>query len=252
MSWMRQRICEGQLAVMLLTRLPAGRLGYDVPKLASAVWFFPSVGIPIGLLVGLTYIGMCYLGILPTLASILAFSIGLIVTGAMHEDGLADCADGFGGGQSKNQKLEIMRDSRIGSFGVLALFFIVSARIVSLSNLPPNHEVLFAVIALAMISRLVMVFYLTFLSPARDEGLGRDASKPEVGALVISVITCIPIIFICGSYMISCVAIIAIIAFLFGWIIRVQIGGQTGDTCGAAQLISETAGYIFLVTFLNI
>ena len=91
MSWMRQRICEGQLAVMLLTRLPAGRLRYDVPKLASAVWFFPSVGIPIGLLVGLSYIGMCYLGFLPTLASILAFSIGLIVTGAMHEDGLADC-----------------------------------------------------------------------------------------------------------------------------------------------------------------
>jgi cobalamin synthase len=52
--------------------------------------------------------------------------------------------------------------------------------------------------------------------------------------------------------MISCVAIIAIIAFLFGWIIQVQIGGQTGDTCGAAQLISETVGYIFLVTFLNI
>ena len=195
---------------------------------------------------------MCYLGILPTLASILAFSIGLIVTGAMHEDGLADCADGFGGGQSKNQKLEITKDSRIGSFGVLALVFIVSARIVSLSNLVPNQEVLFAIIALAMISRLVMVFYLTFLLPVRDEGLGRDAGKPEVTALVVSVITCIPIILICGSYMISCVAIIAIVAFLFGWIIRGQIGGQTGDTCGAAQLISETAGYIFLVRFLNI
>ena len=125
MNWVRRRLQEGQLALMLLTRLPAGNLGLNVPKLASAVWFFPIVGIPIGLLVGLTYIATYNLGILPILASILAFSIGIIVTGAMHEDGLADCADGFGGGQNKQTKLENMRDSRLGCFGVFALIFIL-------------------------------------------------------------------------------------------------------------------------------
>ena len=107
MNWVRHRLQEGQLALMLLTRLPAGNLGLNVPKLASAVWFFPIVGIPIGLLVGLTYIATYNLGILPILASILAFSIGILVTGAMHEDGLADCADGFGGGQNKQQNLRL-------------------------------------------------------------------------------------------------------------------------------------------------
>ena len=252
MNWVRRRLQEGQLALMLLTRLPAGNLGLNVPKLASAVWFFPIVGIPIGLLVGLTYIATYNLGILPILASILAFSIGIIVTGAMHEDGLADCADGFGGGQNKQTKLEIMRDSRIGSFGVLALVFIIFTRIVSLSNLPPHQEVVFAVIALAMISRLVMVCYLTFLAPARDEGLGRDAGEPSIISLVAAAVICIPIVAICGLYMITCIAIMMLIAGIFGWHVKSQIGGQTGDTCGAAQLITETAGYIFLVTFLNI
>ena len=170
----------------------------------------------------------------------------------MHEDGLADCADGFGGGQNKQTKLEIMRDSRIGSFGVLALIFIIFTRIVSLSNLPPHQEVVFAVIALAMISRLVMVCYLTFLAPARDEGLGRDAGELSITSLVAAAVICIPIVALCGLYMISCLAIMMLIAGLFGWLVKSQIGGQTGDTCGAAQLITETAGYIFLVTFLNI
>ena len=74
MSWVRHRLQEGQLALMLLTRLPTGNLGLNVPKLASAVWFFPIVGIPIGLLVGLTYIATYNFGILPILASTLAFS----------------------------------------------------------------------------------------------------------------------------------------------------------------------------------
>ena len=252
MNWVRHRLQEGQLAFMLLTRLPAGNLGLNVPKLASAVWCFPIVGIPIGLLVGLAYIGTYNLGVLPILASILAFSIGTLVTGAMHEDGLADCADGFGGGQNKQTKLKIMKDSRIGSFGVLALFFVIFTRIVSLSNLPPNQEVLLAVIALAMISRLVMVCHLSFLTPARDEGLGKDAGEPSITSLVAAAFICIPIVFLCGLYMVTCLAIMILIAGLFGWLVKSQIEGQTGDTCGAAQLITETAGYILLVTFFNI
>lgn len=252
MNWLRHRLQEGQLALMLLTRLPAGNLDSNVPKLASAVWFFPIIGIPIGLLVGLTYIGTYNLGVSPILASILAFCIGILVTGAMHEDGLADCADGFGGGQNKQTKLTIMRDSRIGSFGVLALIFIIFTRIVSLSNLPPHQEVLFAVIALAMISRLVMVCSLFFLTPARDEGLGKDAGEPSITSLVAAAFICVPIVFLCGLYMVACLTIMILIAVLFGWLVKSQIGGQTGDTCGAAQLITETAGYILLVTFFNI
>ena len=122
--------------------------------------------------------------------------------------------------------------------GVLALVFIIFTRIVSLSNLPPHQEVVFAVIALAMISRLVMVCYLTFLAPARDEGLGRDAGEPSIISLVAAAVICVPIVAICGLYMITCIAIMTLIAGIFGWHVKSQIGGQTGDTCGAAQLIT--------------
>ena len=103
-----------------------------------------------------------------------------------------------------------------------------------------------------MISRLVMVCCLFFLTPARDEGLGKDAGEPSITSLVAAAFICVPIVFLCGLYMVACLTIMILIAVLFGWLVKSQIGGQTGDTCGAAQLITETAGYILLVTFFNI
>ena len=116
------------------------------------------------------YITVNSLGLPAGLAAILALAAGMMMTGGLHEDGLADCADGFGGGQTRDQKLEIMKDSRVGSYGVLALILVIAARIMALAALPATAQSLILVISLAMVSRLMMVVYLNWLPSARAEG----------------------------------------------------------------------------------
>ena len=115
MSWLRRRIAEVQVAFMLLTRLPTGKLEGDAPELAAAKWAFPLAGLVVGGSLAGVYIAMNSLGLPAGLAAILALGAGVMMTGGLHEDGLADCADGFGGGQTKGQKLASMKDSRVGS-----------------------------------------------------------------------------------------------------------------------------------------
>ena len=98
MSWLRRRIAEVQVAFILLTRLPAGRLEGDAPELAAAKWAFPLAGLVVGGSLAGVYIAMNSLGLPAELAAILALGASVMMTGGLHEDGLADCADGFGGG----------------------------------------------------------------------------------------------------------------------------------------------------------
>ena len=120
MTPLRARATEVQLALMLLTRLPAGRID-PAPTIAAAAWAFPLAGAVVGVLQALVLIAAIGLGLPMAMAAGLALAAGVLATGGLHEDGLADCADGFGGGRSPARKLEIMRDSRIGSYGALAL-----------------------------------------------------------------------------------------------------------------------------------
>ena len=117
MSGLRRRIAEFQLAFMLLTRLPAGRLGGYIPELAAARWAFPLPGLFVGGFLAGVYITLNSLGLPAGLAAILALAAGMLITGGLHEDGLADCADGFCGGQNRDQKLKIMRDSWWAAMG---------------------------------------------------------------------------------------------------------------------------------------
>ena len=175
MSWLRRRIAEVQVAFMLLTRLPAGRLEGVAPELSAAKWAFPLAGLVVGGSLAGVYIAMNSLGLPAELAAILALGAGMMMTGGLHEDGLADFADGFGGGQTKDQKLAIMKDSRVGSYGVLALLLVIAARIMALAALPATLQSLILLISLAMMSRLMMVVYLNWLPSARAEGLGHHA-----------------------------------------------------------------------------
>ena len=130
------------------------------------------------------------LGLPAGLAAILALVAGVMMTGGLHEDGLADCADGFGGGQDRGQKLAIMKDSRVGSYGVLALIFVIAARIMALAALPATAQSLILLISLAMVSRLTMVVYLSWLPSARTEGLGHQAGKDGGLSIVVATSLC--------------------------------------------------------------
>ena len=242
------RIAQIQVAFMLLTRLPAGKLGGNIPSLADARWAFPLVGIIVGGAIFLCYMFASLCDVPPFLAAIIAFAVGLFITGALHEDGLADSADGLGGGSDKPAKLEIMKDSRIGSYGVIALVLVMATRIGSLSELDPSWHLFWSLISIAMISRLIMVLYLDVLPAARDEGLGKDASDMDMAGIKLAAFLSMPALAYLFIFAPASLVLMVVAAAGFAYLAKRQIGGQTGDICGAGQILSETIGLIALAT----
>lgn len=253
MNWIGIRLAELQLAFMLLTRLPAGTLTSHLPELAHARWAFPIVGCIVGGIIAASYIILSLLLLPSFAAAILAITAGLFSTGAIHEDGLADCADGFGGGQNREKKLAIMRDSAIGSYGTLSLIIIMGLRISLLSMLPAKLEIVTPIIICAVISRYAMVGYLCLLPAARQDGLGNQASGNQasgdnISALLLAGLIALPA-FVLGAFgLIYVIITIVIVALIWGVIAKYQLGGQTGDVCGAGQIICETAGWLIIAT----
>ena len=234
---------EARFALMLLTRLPAGRVSEPVPAMRDAVWAYPLAGLAVGLIGAITLSVAYGLG-LPSLASaLLALAAMALATGAMHEDGLADMADGFGGGQTRERKLEIMRDSRIGTYGVLALVLVVGLRASALSALSQGWSGAFAVIACAAASRGLLPAVMALMPPARDDGLGRSAGSPErsraANALGLGFVALL--VFLPFSPAFAAMAAGAVAALGVSLLAKRQIGGLTGDTLGATQILAETA-----------
>ena len=251
MNWIGIRLAELQLAFMLLTRLPAGTLTSHLPELAHARWAFPIVGCIVGGIIAVSYIILSLLLLPSFAAAILAITAGLFSTGAIHEDGLADCADGFGGGENREKKLAIMRDSNIGSYGTLSLIIIMGLRILLLSMLPAKLEIATPIIICAVISRYAMVGYLCLLPAARQDGLGNQASGNQtsgdnISALLLAGLIALPA-FVIGAFgLIYVIIAIVSVALIWGVIAKYQLGGQTGDVCGAGQIICETAGWLII------
>ena len=252
MNWFAQRICEVQLAFMLLTRLPVGRMGRYVPNLSSARWAFPLAGIPIGIFIAGLFFGFCYSEIPHLLGAVITLSISLLLTGALHEDGLADTADGFGGGTTRKQKLKIMGDSNVGTYGLLCLILTMIARVFYLSSMNNTHQTFLLLISISMISRLTMVFYLNILPPARSKGLGYQASGRNYLSTFFATVISLPAIIYCGYLAPNCLLAVTIVAITFAYFAKSQIKGQTGDICGASQLLCETTGWIAIATISSV
>lgn len=247
------RWSELRIALMLLTRLPAGRITGQVPSMAQSVWAWPIVGAVVGGLAALTYGAAFAVGFAPVLAALLALTVGLFVTGAMHEDGLADLADGFGGGQSRDRKLEIMRDSRIGTYGVAALILSILLRIAAIESVADPIVILPAMITLAVISRTMMALWLYALPPARTDGLGHGAARPAplavAAALTLGGMLCVVLLPIGTGVGVVVATVLG--SGLVAMIAMRQIGGQTGDVMGAAQQIGEISGWLALVVLIG-
>ena len=239
-----RRTEELRLAVMLLTRLPAGQLATPAPSFAHAAWAYPLVGVPIGLLSGVVFCAASTLNVPGLAAAILAIGAAVMATGAMHEDGLADVADGFGGGGEPVRKLEIMRDSRVGTYGVVAVFLAIGILAASIGSTGASWDVIFAFVAVAAVSRAMMLVPMTFLPPARADGLGSQAVLtgpwPLLTALGIAVLLSLPV------FVSALVAIwvMGMVAFGVMVLARRQIGGQSGDVLGATQKLTEVAGWV--------
>jgi adenosylcobinamide-GDP ribazoletransferase len=233
-------------AAGLLTRLPLGRKG---PRQASEAGgshparCYPLVGLGVGALAAAAFALATWLALPPFAAALVALNVAILVTGALHEDGLADVADGFGGGADRARKLAIMRDSRIGTYGVLALVLVLTARGGSLAALAEPWAVGAALIAAHSVSRAGLAALMFALPPARSDGLaaatGRPGGGDTVTALVLGAIAA-------GLVLEPAVALVAIAACAvlqagLGLQARRQIGGATGDVLGAAQQLGEAA-----------
>src|SRR5579864_8398194 len=159
-------------ATVSLTRLPAGAMRGSDGAVAATGWAFPLVGAGIGALGAVAFVVAEALGLADPLAALLAVLAVVAITGAFHEDGLADTVDGFGGGRTREAKLAIMRDSRHGTFGILALVLGVLLRAAALGAIgDPIHAGL-ALIAAHSVSRGALPPLMRLLPPARPDGLG--------------------------------------------------------------------------------
>ncbi len=245
MNPLRARLAEMQLALMMLTRLPAGRIE-TAPSIGAASWAFPLVGAIVGGLSAGVLLAATAMGAAPSLAAGLALATGVLATGGLHEDGLADVADGFGGGRDRARKLEIMRDSRIGSYGAIALLLALGFRwqgaaILALQD--PKLAAL-ALVVLGISSRAGLATALVLLPAARPDGMGRAAADADnVRALVAAALGVLALLAI-GAPM----AILAMILVQvgLGYLAMRQIGGQSGDVLGAMQQLAEIAGWLIL------
>ncbi len=234
------------VAIQFLTRLPVPVEG-ELPDeaLAESARYFPIVGA----LVGAGAIGIDLLfgsrgGRNVSVALILIYLV--VVTGGLHEDGLADAADGFGGGWTKERVLMIMRDSNIGSYGALAIGLSLLARFAFLSNLPiaSFHGVLLAAQVLNRWATLPLAYWLPAARNKAGQG-ARMAKKMSTASLVIST-ACMVIIVsaACGLAAIWMIAVACGVAALTGLYYHRRIGGITGDCLGATVQITECAVYL--------
>jgi adenosylcobinamide-GDP ribazoletransferase len=231
-----------RVAVTFLTRIPVGWVqGMQTGDLSRAAWAFPLVGLIVGAIGGAALYGAAYLDLHPLACAFVGLAVMALITGGLHEDGLADVADGFGGGANKVRILEIMRDSRIGSFGVLALVFGIGIKAGALSGVPGPGVAWVTLIAAAVFSRAMLPIIMAIMETARMDGLSRGAGRPTMaGALValgLGLITLFAILPMKLAF-IALMLVIPLAGLIVLWAYR-RLGGQTGDVLGAVQQVVE-------------
>jgi adenosylcobinamide-GDP ribazoletransferase len=225
-----------------LTRLPIARsapeTGADV---ARASWSFPVVGAGIGLLAGLVYWVSFKLDLSPFVSALLAVATTMLVTGCLHEDGLADTLDGFGGGATREQKLEIMRDSRVGAYGTCALVFSILFKTGAISSLGDPSLAISALLAAHTGARAIVPMFMRRVPTARSDGLAADAGRPPSGTPAIAALIGFAVLVFTlgiGGAVITTLLLAAAVGLLALLCMR-QIGGQTGDVLGAVEQTGE-------------
>lgn len=209
--------------------------------LAEASGMFPLIGVLIGSAASLTMLLAYQINLHPLACALIAVLTAVLLTGALHEDGLADFADGLGGGRSIEQRLAIMRDSRIGTFGTLALVFNIGLRTTLISQQTSFENAALAVIAAATVSRAALPAVMRWLPPARTDGLAFVAgtASPTQVTTAISLACVVALILLGIGPAIAAVACAVLAAIIIALIAKRLLGGQTGDVLGAVQQTVE-------------
>ena len=240
---MHRLVNDLHLAAVFSTRLPWPVLReYSNEAFSRSLWAFPLVGAGIGLLAGLVFWGTSLL--FPAFpAAFITLGVMLLVTGALHEDGLADVADGFGTSGDTERRLAAMRDSRLGTYGVIAVVLSLGLRGSCIAYLVGGPEALLALVAASCGSRSIFSTMLCWLPPARPDGLGASMKRSSMVMAAVMLVVGAAVVVVCLGPVrgILALSMIMVLVVLLGMLALRKIGGQTGDVLGCTQQISEIA-----------
>lgn len=234
-------------AVAFLTRIPVGRrYAFGQKEVARSARWFPLVGA----LLGAISVAALWLfaPIFPSfVTAILLSGIDALLTGALHLDGLADTADGFGGGSTREDVLRIMRDHAIGSYGAVALVLVIVLKIATVAALIDGHRAIAGLVLAPMLGRwsaVVLSVTQPYARPQSDASPTRFVSRSE---LIIATVTAIPISIALDPFRGSVAfGLVAVGTLAWAWYCRQRIGGITGDTLGAGIEISECLVFLLI------
>jgi adenosylcobinamide-GDP ribazoletransferase len=253
-AFLRLALADAAACIAFYTRLPlppaqatpAGR------SFAAAQWAAPLAGVVVGLAGGLVLLVSVGIGLPATVCAVLALGATMLLTGCLHEDGLADLADGLGGGKTREEKLAIMKDSRIGTYGVAALATALLLRFAALAALASPGSAVAALVAAHAAARALIPSFMVLVPPARTNGLsagvGPVPQNTAGGALVIGAAA---LLFLGLSAAIAAVVLLAGWFFALKFLSERQIGGQTGDVLGALEQGGEIAVLLAASIFLS-
>ena len=244
------------LAVHFLTRIPTPfEIDYSPERLNAASRYYPIVGAIIGTVAALAF-GIANLALPTIVAVLIATAATALLTGAFHEDGLADTFDGISGAYDRARSLEIMTDSRIGTFGALALIIVISTKVAALSSLSDTTTIITALIAAHIISRTSIVIVQATSTYARETGIAGPQNQPfKPINTIIATLTALVTIAALALIVSPSAALLATASAITGHILirlyfQPKLKGHTGDTLGATQQITELAIYIALAATL--
>lgn len=247
---------EVTVAITFLTRLP---LPYREASLAHSAWAYPLAGVLVGGMAGVVLWIALMLDLPPLAAAFLALGMAAMLTGALHEDGLADCADGFWGGATPERRLEIMRDSRSGAYGVLALIVTIGLKAALIAGLAEHwgaQPVWMMLIATHVCARSALPLAMTALAPAGKSGLAAMAGRPNLFTALLALLLALAlsgiVLNVTPIWMpLALIAATLATGLCIGALAKAKLGGLNGDCLGGMEQISEIACLLVLAAVLG-
>lgn len=257
----REYIDDVARSVAFLSRIRVPQryfVGHD-GRMSRTVRAFPVAGLLIALPAAALLAILHALGTSTLFSAFVALAVQTLVTGALHEDGLSDAADGLGGGKDRDSALSIMKDSRVGSYGVVALILSYGLRVSALASVLPLLTPIgsaMVLLAVAAAGRTAMVWHWSALPPARKDGVAASVGGPDSDATRIAIVsgTAVSLLLLLPSTPLLAIASVALsicaAVFVFTDLVRDKIHGHTGDTIGATEQVAEIAALAALVLAL--
>jgi adenosylcobinamide-GDP ribazoletransferase len=247
------------IALGFFSRIPVPHdLNFSQEKLNQASRYFTLVGWLIGVLCALVFYFLA--NVLPiSIALLLSMGVGFLITGGFHEDGLADTADGLGGGWSVEQKLSIMKDSRLGSYGSLALWFALTCKYMLLLEIATDvsasvSQVGMIILIAHPLSRMIataMIYILPYVTNPDQSKVKPLAQSPRFKDMLINLVIGLVAGLVALDALLMILLMLLLVAAAMFFLMKRQLGGFTGDTLGATQQFSELAVYMGFIINLT-